>query len=206
MSTPKESALIEYNKLKTLIAERQAFEKAHPIKPYINHTTRLTFPNVDGWSLLQLAVKTGDLDEVKRLVEIEDIPVSHAMVRGHATALKVAFYFGNKEIVEYLLSKGASITECDRENIHDNTDCLAIYDEKAREILNPRDENVYYDSIIPKSEKSYADLTAEIGDEKFFANHLHTIHILDMSNALHKKLIPLHRAVANKQDNILHYY
>src|SRR3990167_10038034 len=101
----------EYIKLRNLIATRQAFEHAHPEKPYSNHPTMSTFPNIDGWCLLQLAAKIGDLDEVKRLIEIEKVGVSHEMPLGKTTALKIAFIFGQKEVVNYLLAKGATILE-----------------------------------------------------------------------------------------------
>ena len=144
---PITSAINQYEDLKKLIATRQAFEHDHQEKPYSDHPTTSTFPNVNGWCLLQLAAKISDFDEVKRLIEMEGVDVSHQMPLGDATALNIAFIFGHKEIVNYLLEKKASIIECDRKNIID-ADCLAIYDKKAKQLLENRDQNISYDSKI----------------------------------------------------------
>ncbi|OGT35751.1 MAG: hypothetical protein A3F11_05240 [Gammaproteobacteria bacterium RIFCSPHIGHO2_12_FULL_37_14] len=193
----------EYIKLRNLIATRQTFEHAHSEKPYSNHPTMSTFPNIDGWCLLQLAVRIGDLDEVKRLIEVDGLNVSQQMPLYNATALKIAFIFGHKEIVNYLLAKGASILECDRDDITD-TDCLAIYDNEAKQLLKNRDQTLCYDAEVPNSKKTYADLAAEIGDETYFiTSRLETIEFFDMSMALNEKMSPLHRAVANNQQKII---
>src|SRR3990167_7628334 len=203
MTNSMAKAKEEYLKLKNLIAIRQAFEHANPEKPYSNHSTTSTFPTVDGWCLLQLAAKIGDLDEVKRLIEIEKVGVSHEMPLGKTTALKIAFIFGQKEVVNYLLAKGATILEFDRDDITD-TDCLAIYDNEAKQLLKNRDQTLCYDAEAPNSKKTYADLAAEIGDETYFiTSRLETIEFFDMSMALNEKMSPLHRAVANNQQKII---
>jgi len=62
------------------------------------------------------SVKNGDLSRVKSIVESEGINVNQEVLNGRGL-LHVAADYGQTEVLEYLLSKGANVNALDKHGI-----------------------------------------------------------------------------------------
>ncbi|OXA53249.1 myotrophin [Folsomia candida] len=77
-------------------------------------------------------IKNGDLDQVREIVEKKGINVNED-VDGRPPLLYAADY-GQQEVIEYLISKGANVNSCDKHGIsallaaiwEGHTDCVKL--------------------------------------------------------------------------------
>jgi hypothetical protein len=90
----------QFDQLQTLIKNRQLFEKEHPWPPYSTYPTTIDFKNINGDSLIKLAVKMGDLSSVKSLVK------DGASID---TIIDSALALDHLEIAKWLYDKGAAL-------------------------------------------------------------------------------------------------
>lgn len=200
----RQKKLKQYEALKKLIEERQAFEKFHANEePYRTYPTDMLFPNVNGWNLLHLAAILNDLEAVKNLVEAYHVDIKQPLSNGKATALFIALLHGNIDIAKYLINHGASIGECTRHWLRDMPESLDFYDEQARLLLQQAKQNpdIQLAHKIPNTKRSYLDLAAEIGDLDAIHYAHHQISLVGCIQYLSfdGENLPAHRAVENNQ-------
>ena len=106
--------LADYEALKTLIEQRQAFEAAHPIPPYITHPTTINYANAQGLTLLQLAAAAGDLEKVKECVARgANVNLESA---NQPLPIASALKSGEVEVAKFLFEQGAN---CQSVGLHD---------------------------------------------------------------------------------------
>ncbi|XP_066027124.1 myotrophin [Pocillopora verrucosa] len=87
------------------------------------------------------ACKNGDLDQVKDIMEKPGFDVNAEILNGRS-GIHFAADYGQSNVIEYLLSKGADINRADKYGItpllasiyESNTDCVKLLLEKVREL------------------------------------------------------------------------
>ncbi|KAJ7390422.1 hypothetical protein OS493_025121 [Desmophyllum pertusum] len=108
------------------------------------------------------ACKNGDLDQIKEIVEKPGFVIDTELQNGR-NGLHFAADYGQKEVIEYLLSKGASINRPDKHGItpllasifESKTACVKFLIEKgADKNLKAPDGNSYLDSAETDEIKS----------------------------------------------------
>jgi ankyrin repeat protein len=119
----------------------------------------------DAWCPLQLAAKRGDLDIIIALLDKDPTLISKKMSFRNATALRVAMGVGNLKIAEYLLSRGAKISEVYIGEV--NKQCLPLYTQKVEELLEEgvrSNMTLYEEPPDSQDEKhrNYSDYAIEI--------------------------------------------
>ncbi|XP_078346596.1 myotrophin-like [Oculina patagonica] len=99
------------------------------------------------------ACKNGDLDQVKAIVDKPGFNIDGELLNGR-NGLHFAADYGQKEVIEYLLSKGANINLPDRHGItpllasifESKTACVQLLLEKgANKNLKAPDGSSYFD-------------------------------------------------------------
>src|SRR5437868_6008873 len=91
-----------YQRLETLIQERQKFEADHPYPPYTTYPTTIDYTDIDGKTLLSYACGMGDLEKVKFCIS-KDANIQKAQ------AMSIALREGHLDVVQYLYARK---TEC----------------------------------------------------------------------------------------------
>lgn len=201
--------IIEYEQLNKLIQERRSFESKNEKVDFIyHHPTSMTFPNIHGWCLLQLAVALGNFDEIRRLVEDEGVDVLHRMPARNQSPLFLALRLGEIDIAEYLLKRGATIADCTRSWL-DDPRSLMLYDQQAKILIKSAVESgeISLSEHLPNGDKSYFDLAAEIGDIqtiKLAIEHHGSLNDLVRYSSKGLNVIA-HRAIENNQKDILNF-
>lgn len=160
-----------YLRLKQIIEERQAFEAQHKIEPYKSHPTTLNFRDVEGRTLLQLAINSGDLNEVM---------IIYSRGARSEKSLETALNQENPTIAQYLYDQGEDATTVSLYNIN-NIECQQWFSDLLRKKLNEIVQRAQSQKEFPKDfgnklfvtfkdfseqneQKDHFDRVAELGD------------------------------------------
>lgn len=150
---------IKFHQLKTLIEQRQQFERDHPYPPYSTHPTTVNYPDAEGLTLIRYAIRIGDLEQVEELMNqgawVKN-PIRYALGNNK---LELATYFF-KSNTNFSSIKLADITE---------EPCRSWFIQKIEESLQASRSNpgVFFLSSHKKSFINLPNRAAEVGDLDF---------------------------------------
>lgn len=202
----RDTCIQKYKAHINLIKKRSDFENRpeNKIEPYINFPTTMEFPNIDGWALIHLAAKAGNLEDVIYLVERKNVSVSLQTRYEKDAPLTIAMQSGYHQVAKYLIDKGATTADCDRDEISDST-CLQHYDHYSKKLLAECiKKNRLLSEILPgRSSKTYLHLLVEMGKFNLFKNN-EQAYFIDLDQDDQVSL--LHAAIRNNQLELVSFF
>lgn len=206
MQSPQQEFHHKYHQLKTIIAERQAFEKKpeNQIPPWINHPTTMNYCDVNGNTLLHYACLSGDAASVAELVQDSTVNIDQIQLfrKGGPTPLEMALQKGYLEIAKILYEKGAKCSHILLSKVHQ--DCKDWFKEKLIESFNIswRLRNDTFKDFIEPS-PFFANGSTSITNRLIEINDLESVKKLDLSSHVLQQAILI--AAGNGHIDILKF-